>query len=78
MTLQHIIADPDILMSELDAYSNLPDDLKDEIRKLLSSFNPHLALRHSSGTTREIPVSSVSCETTGLLKVSRKMSEPCM
>lgn len=54
MTLQHIIADPDILMSELDAYSNLPDDLKDEIRKLLSSFNPHLALRHSSGT-REIP-----------------------
>ena len=48
MTLQHIIADPDILMNEVEAYSNLPDDLKDEIRKLLSSFNPQLALRHST------------------------------
>lgn len=57
MTLQHIIADPDILMNELDAYSNLPDDLKDEIRKLLSSINPHLALRHSNLTeTEEAPV----------------------
>ena len=46
--MQHIISDPDILMREIDAYSNLPDELKDEIRSILSSPNPHLALRHSS------------------------------
>ena len=46
--MQHIIADPDILMREIEAYSNLPGELKDEIRMILSSTNPHLALRHSS------------------------------
>jgi hypothetical protein len=50
MTLQHIIADTDILMDEVEAYSNLPDDLKDEIRKLLSCLDPLLALRHSNLT----------------------------
>ena len=61
MTLQHIIADTDILMREVDAYSNLPDDLKDEIRKVLSSVNPHLVVRHSNPTgLQEAPATVVS------------------
>ncbi len=55
----HIISDPDILMREIDAYSSLPDELKDKIRTVLSSANPHLALRHSSqgrGTNGETQV----------------------
>lgn len=57
MTLQHIIADPDVLIREVEAYSSLLDALKDELRSLLSSTNPHLALRHSVPSSKSAALS---------------------
>lgn len=48
VTLQHILHDPDVLMREVEGYSDLPDDLKQELRGLLSSqTNPLLLLHHT-------------------------------
>ena len=34
-------------MTEVDAYSSLPDDLKEELRSLLATNDPSLLLRHN-------------------------------
>ena len=34
-------------MTEVDGYSSLPDDLKEELRSLLSTNDPSLLLRHT-------------------------------
>ena len=52
-TLQHIIDNPDVIMTELEAYSSLPEELKDELRSLLSTSDPALLLRHNYRGTRE-------------------------
>ena len=61
-TLQHILNDPDVIMSEVDGYSDLHDDLKKELRTLLSATtDPHLLIRHAqppgTGTGTEARVS---------------------
>ena len=47
-------------MTEVDAYSSLPDDLKEELRGLLATNDPSLLLRHSyrKGSKKKIPSSS--------------------
>lgn len=46
-TLQHIIDNHDVIMTEVDGYSSLPDDLKEELRSLLATNDPSLLLRHN-------------------------------
>ena len=47
-------------MTEVDAYSSLPDDLKEELRGLLATNDPSLLLRHSyrKGSKKKTPSSS--------------------
>lgn len=48
-------------MSEVDAYSSLPDELKEELRSVLSTNDPSLLLRHSYRKEAEkIPSTSSS------------------
>jgi hypothetical protein len=59
-TLQHIIDNHDVIMTEVDAYSSLPDDLKEELRGLLATNDPSLLLRHNyrKKRTKRTPSSS--------------------
>lgn len=34
--LRHILENPDVIMLDLDGYSNLPNELKQEVKQLLS------------------------------------------
>ena len=51
-------------MTEVDAYSSLPDDLKEELRGLLATNDPSLLLRHSyrKGSKKKTPSSSSSLQ----------------
>lgn len=51
-TLQHIIDNHDVIMTQVDGYSSLPDELKEELRGLLSTNDPALLLRHNYRRTR--------------------------
>ena len=35
-TLNHILANPNVVMTQIDSYSDLPSDLKQEVRLILS------------------------------------------
>ena len=59
-TLQHIIDNHDVIMTEVDAYSSLPDDLKEELRSLLATNDPSLLLRHTFRKETKRTVSSSS------------------
>ena len=52
-------------MTEVEAYSSLPDDLKEELRSLLATNDPSLLLRHNyRKETKKTPSSSHKHDTT--------------
>ena len=36
--MRHILGNPDVVLTEIEGYSELPDSLKQEIRQLLSGM----------------------------------------
>ena len=36
--MRHILANPDLVLTQLESYSELPDALKQEVRQLLSGM----------------------------------------
>jgi hypothetical protein len=67
--LTHVLDNPDVLMTQVDSYSNLPPEMKSEIRLLLSGTQDINQFRSSRSNVSEVDdeliVFPIKSETTG-------------
>jgi len=47
-TLQHILNYPELMMTKIDGFYGLSQELREEIRSITNSANPQLAIRHTA------------------------------
>ena len=76
--LQHILQHPEVIVSEMEGYLSVSEELRQEIRTLLSATNdPTLLLRHKTFLGVNLRVQPFKCVITNSFNVQAPPSTGC-